>query len=88
MKGHLIVRKFVNCPCQILFVCNSVVPAKRAERRDVTDLPRKVDDVLPGNRLPQLRKRKPEKNTILNSANLCPESNVLKRFALRLSHCA
>ena len=61
MKGHLIVRKFVNCPCQILFVCNSVVPAKRAERRDVTDHAKKVDDFFPGNPLPELRKRKPEK---------------------------
>ncbi|KAM7437470.1 hypothetical protein ABFA07_012922 [Porites harrisoni] len=37
-------------------VSSSVVPAKRAERRDVTDHAQKVDDVLPGNLLPQLRK--------------------------------
>ena len=61
MKWHLIVTKFVNCPCQILFFWNSVVPAKRAERRHVTDHAQKVDDVLPGNLLPQLGKRKPEK---------------------------
>ena len=37
------------------------MPAKRAERRDVTDHAQKVDDFFPGNPLPQLRKRKPEK---------------------------
>ena len=37
------------------------MPAKRTEKGDVTDHAQKVDDVLPGNRLPQLRKRKPEK---------------------------
>mmetsp|Transcript_41015 Transcript_41015/g.67876 ORF Transcript_41015/g.67876 Transcript_41015/m.67876 type:complete len:87 (+) Transcript_41015:55-315(+) len=37
-------------------VSSSVVPAKRAERRHVTDHAQKVDDVLPGNLLPQLRK--------------------------------
>ena len=37
------------------------MPAKRAERRDVTEYAQKVDDVLPGPLLPQLRKRKPEK---------------------------
>ncbi|KAM7437471.1 hypothetical protein ABFA07_012923 [Porites harrisoni] len=37
-------------------VSSSVVPAKRAERRDVTDHAKKVDDFFPGNPLPELRK--------------------------------
>ena len=37
------------------------MPAKRTEKRDVTDHAQKVDDIAPGNCLPQLRKRKPEK---------------------------
>ena len=37
------------------------MPAKRTEKRDVTDHAQKVDDVIPGNRPPKLRKRKPEK---------------------------
>ena len=37
------------------------MPAKRTEKRDVTDHAQKVDDILPGNSLLRLRKRKPEK---------------------------
>ncbi|CAH3160864.1 unnamed protein product [Porites lobata] len=37
-------------------VSSSVVPAKRTEKGDVTDHAQKVDDVFPGNLLPELRK--------------------------------
>ena len=38
------------------------MPAKRTEKRDVMDHAQKVDDIFdPGNPLPQLKKRKPEK---------------------------
>ena len=41
--------------------CLFVIQLKRTEKGDFTDHAQKVDDVFPGNRLPQLRKRKPEK---------------------------
>ena len=37
------------------------MPAKRTEKRGVTDHAQKVDDIRPGNPLPELTKSKPEK---------------------------
>ena len=58
------------------------MPAKRAEKRDVTDHAQKVDDIVTGHRLPWLMKRKPEKIQSLRCFDIAFQTEAIRYFSM------